>query len=360
MRVIVTMGVEFGLSEMLLRPTLFASRAAWGRTRKKNRGRRTMQKIMIAMAAGLAVAASAASAQTVKITPLGGQDGEFCRLDRAMIFEDPDGTRILYDAGRTVAGPDDPRLGEIDAVLVSHMHGDHVGDRHTSAVNAGDCAKPDFSVKAAPNTNSVNIALAKNAKIVTGSEMPRFFATKLKALGGDPKNSQLVRFGASRKVGGVAITTIPAAHSNGVSPAFIGGELGAALQAAGVTAYVGPPTGYVLTFTNGLVVYLSGDTGITAEQDAVVRGHYGAELVVMNIGDTFTTGPMEAAYVVNELIKPKSVIPSHANEPATEGGKVKAGTRTAAFIAAVNVPAHVPLSGQVMEFDGGGVCKAGC
>ena len=79
----------------------------------------------------------------MKITPLGGQDGEFCRLDRAMIFEDPD----------------DPRFGKIDAILVSHMHGDYIGDRHTSA----------------PNTNTVNIALAKNAKIVVGSKMRAFF-----------------------------------------------------------------------------------------------------------------------------------------------------------------------------------------
>lgn len=78
--------------------------------------------------------------------------------------------------------------------------------------NAGECGNPDVSVAAAPNTNSVNIALAKKAKIVTGSEMPSFFAGKLKALGGDPKASQLVRFGASRKVGGVAITTVPAVH----------------------------------------------------------------------------------------------------------------------------------------------------
>ena len=68
------------------------------------------------------------AAGVVKVTPLGGQDGEFCLLDRALIFEDPNGTRILYDAGRTVAGPDDPRLGQIDVVLVSHVHGDHAGD----------------------------------------------------------------------------------------------------------------------------------------------------------------------------------------------------------------------------------------
>ena len=116
--------------------------------------------------------ASSMAAGVVKVTPLGGQEGEFCLLDRALIFEDPNGTRILYDAGRSVAGPDDPRLGRIDVVLVSHMHGDHAGDRHTSAPNAGTCAKPDKSVDATPNTNSVNIAAAKQAKIVTGSEMP--------------------------------------------------------------------------------------------------------------------------------------------------------------------------------------------
>lgn len=312
------------------------------------------------VAAVLFTAFQGAQAANVKITPLGSHDGEFCRFDRAMILEDPDGTRILYDAGRTVAGPEDPRLGRIDVVLVSHMHGDHVGDRHIWSVNAGDCGKPDMSVKAVPNTNSVNIVLAKKAKIITGSEMPRFFAGKLESLGGDPESSQLVRFGASRSVGGVAFTTVPAAHSNGVSGAFIGGELGDMLNAAGLTAYAGPPTGYVVTFSNGLSVYLSGDTGITAEQDSVVRGYYRAKLAVINIGDTFTTGPTEAAFVINELVKPNAVIPSHANEVATQDGKVIADTRTDAFLKAVKVPAHLPLSGRTMEFDSNGNCVAGC
>jgi Cft2 family RNA processing exonuclease len=156
--------------------------------------------------------AQAALAADVKITPLGSQEGEFCQLDRAMILQDPDGTRVLYDPGRTVAGAEDPRLGEIDAVLVSHMHGDHVGDKHIAAPGDGECKTTKFPVKSLPNTNTVNIALAKGAKIVTGSEMPKFFSAKLKTLGGDPKNSQLVRFGASRMIGGITITTVPAVH----------------------------------------------------------------------------------------------------------------------------------------------------
>ncbi|MEX0923934.1 MAG: MBL fold metallo-hydrolase [Rhodovibrionaceae bacterium] len=308
----------------------------------------------------LALAASAAQAQTVKVTPLGSHEGEFCQLDRALIFEDPDGTRILYDAGRTVAGGEDPRLGKIDAVLVSHMHGDHVGDRHIESVMTGACEGLDFPVVATPNTNSVTIAHAKGAKIVTGSEMPSFFANKLQAAGGNPEDSQLVRFGASRSVGGITITTVPAVHSNGISGAMIGGPLGEMLQSAGLTAYAGPPTGYVLTFSNGLVAYLSGDTGVTAEQKTVVADQYGAELVVMNIGDTFTTGPAEAAFVINELIGPAAVIPSHANQPSTSGGELLAGTRAAAFVEAVEVPVHLPLSGRTMEFDGNGTCTAGC
>lgn len=314
----------------------------------------------LATGAVLTLAATAATAETVKVTPLGSHKGEFCPLDRAMIFEDPDGTRILYDAGRTVAGPEDSRLGEIDAVLVSHMHGDHVGDRHIEGVKEGACEGLDFPVAAVPNTNSVNIAAAKGATIVTGSEMPKFFSAKLEAAGGDPGKSQLVRFGASTKVGGVTVTTVPAVHSNGIAGAMIGGELGDMLDAAGLTAYAGPPTGYVLTFSNGLVAYLSGDTGVTAEQKTVVADQYGAQLVVMNIGDTYTTGPTEAAYVINDLIKPASVIPSHANEPATSGGEVKEGTRTATFIEALNVPAHLPLSGRTMEFGADGTCAAGC
>lgn len=296
----------------------------------------------------------------VKVTPLGGQEGEFCRFDRAMIFEDPNGTRILYDAGRTVAGAEDPRLGKIDVVLVSHMHGDHLGDRHNPAPNAGSCDKPDISASALPNSNSVNIAVKTGAKIVTGSEMPSFFAAKLKLAGGDEKNSILVRFGGMQTIGGVGITTVPAAHSNGVSGDFVGSRLGELLKETGITAYAGPPTGYVVKFSNGLTVYLSGDTGITGEQKEVVGEYYKPQLAVMNIGDTFTTGPREAAYVVNELVEPKAVIASHANEVATQNGKVLAGTKTEHFMKASKVPVYVPLSGKTMSFDGKGKCAAGC
>ncbi len=301
-----------------------------------------------------------AVAQTVKVTPLGGFDGEFCAQDRALVFEDPNGTRILYDPGRSVAGANDPRLGKIDIILVSHLHGDHVGDVHTKAINAGTCDKPDTSVSAMPTSSAVEIAIAKKSKIVTGSEMPPFFAARLKANGGDPANAILARFGGSVTVGGVRIATVAALHSNGVDPDYIGGDLGKAMKAAGIAGDVGPATGYVLRFSNGLVAYLSGDTGILADQRLVIRDYYHAQLVVMNMGDGFTTGPAEAAYVVNELVQPASVIPSHANEAGTVDGNVRPGSRTEAFVKAARMPVHVPLSGVTMAFDAAGKCVAGC
>ena len=319
------------------------------------------QSIWIAAVGALGVALTLpVVAQTVKVTPLGGIDGEFCAQDRALIFEDSNGTRILYDPGRTVAGATDERLGKIDIILVSHMHGDHLGNAHTKAPNSGTCGMPDTSVSATPNSNTVNIAIAKKSKIVTGSEMPPFFAAKLKANGGDPANSILARFGGSVTVGGVRIATVTAMHSNGVDPDYIPGELGKSMRDVGIAGDVGLATGYILKFSNGLVTYLSGDTGITADQDLVVRGHYGAKLAVMNMGDGFTTGPAEASYVMNELVKPVSVIASHANEVGTVGGKVRPGSKTEAFIKAVKAPVHIPLSGKTMEFDAGGKCTAGC
>jgi hypothetical protein len=59
--------------------------------------------VLIVVAVFTIAGAQPSLSQTVKVTPLGSHDGEFCRLDRAMIFEDPDSTRILYDAGARCA-----------------------------------------------------------------------------------------------------------------------------------------------------------------------------------------------------------------------------------------------------------------
>ena len=111
------------------------------------------------------LAVAPASAQNVKITPVGSHPGELCANDRATIFEDPTGVRILYDVGQTVTGTDDPRLGQIHLVLLSHLHGDHIGDQKLKALGAGTCANSD-RVPAGPNSMTAEVAAAKNAALV--------------------------------------------------------------------------------------------------------------------------------------------------------------------------------------------------
>ena len=63
---------------------------------------------------------------------------------------------------------------------------------------------------------------------------------------------------------------------------------------------------------------------------------------------------------MNDLVKPASVIVSHVNEVGTVQGKVRPGSKTEAFVKAAKMPAYVPLSGKVMEFNASGKCVAGC
>lgn len=302
-----------------------------------------------------------ATASNVKITPLGSHDGEFCSRDRAFVFEDPDGTRVLFDVGRTVAGPNDPRLGKIDAVLLSGVHGDHMGDQRISKTNNGTCAKPQTEVKTTPNSNTAEIIVGKNAKAFLGGEMHTFMKQKVSDLGGDAKLVQPLRFGGEQTIGGVKVAIVPVTHSNGVSSGFIHDDLSHSFKKNGLTAYVGPDNGYVLTFSNGLVVYISGDSGITAEQDVTVNRFYNAKLAIINAGGVYTSGPKEAAFSINELVKPNAVIPSHTNEEATKNGKLLEGTKTAAFKSMIkNIPVYIPLSGITMEFNNDGICTKGC
>jgi glyoxylase-like metal-dependent hydrolase (beta-lactamase superfamily II) len=200
---------------------------------------------LFAFACGLsAFALQPATAADVKITPLGSHDGEFCARDRAMIFEDPDGTRILYDPGQTVVGASDPRLGsKIDAVLLSHVHTDHLGNVHVKAVNAGTCAQPDISVVDTPSSNTEKIVAATKAKFLVGGEMNSFFSKRIAAAGGQASQVMVLRFGGSQKTGGVTIWSVPAAHTNGLDPAFLTGALSKELADNGLTAYIGPPGG---------------------------------------------------------------------------------------------------------------------
>lgn len=325
----------------------------------------------------------ASVARTVKITPVGSHPGELCANDRATIFEDPTGVRLLYDVGHNVTGPDDPRLGTVHAVLLSHVHGDHIGDRKLQAPGAGTCANSGRA-SAGPHSMTAEVVAAKNAAIVMTSDMGNFIGRKVQDLRGGkpitpcPQTAGVTRVpvatvcrsnthlggtfiaSASGASPGVEITPVFASHANNVPLSLLSEAQRRSLGTDGASIVIGPPTGYVVKFTNGLTAYLSGDTGIHTEMKTVVKDYHKANLAVLNLGPSAGT-VMSGAYAINELVQPASVILTHVNEAATEGGRLRASSRTAAVVKALkNATPHLAISGRTMEFDGSGRCVAGC
>jgi L-ascorbate metabolism protein UlaG (beta-lactamase superfamily) len=342
-----------------------------------------MQACLVRFIGVLAMAAcSIAWSANVKVTPLGSHAGELCARDRATIFEDPTGLRILYDPGQSVMGANDPRLGDIDVVLLTHAHGDHIGDQKLKALDAGTCADPQI-VSAAPNSTTAEIAAAKNSAVIMVVPLANFIGRKIETIRGKPTaacplssgdlvapfaapclatvqtgGTRTVKAGATLKA--VEIVVVPAAHDSTVPIALLSEAERKALEPDNVSLPLGPPGGYVIRFTNGLTVYLTGDTGLHAEMRTVEHDFYKVNLMELNYGPSALT-PEGAAYAVNALVQPASVIISHVNEAATSGGKVQPASRTAAFIALVKgVPVYPALSSRTMEFDGSAKCVAGC
>jgi len=322
-----------------------------------------------------------AGAQSVKITPLGSHPGELCANDRATLFEDPTGVRILYDAGQTVTGADDSRLGTVHAVLLSHAHGDHIGDQKLKAIGAGTCANSE-RVPAGPNSMTAEIAAAKNAAIVMQGDMAPFIGRKVQTLTGKPVapcpqsdgvttvpvaapcrsvthlgGTFIARTAGAPK--GVEITIVYASHANNVPLSLLSPAQRANLEPDDTSIVLGPPTGYVVKFTNGLVAYLSGDTGVHTEMKTVVNELHHANLAMLNYGSS-AVDARSAAFAMNDLVRPASVILTHVNEAATESGKLRPASRTAALVKLLKARPHLALSERTMEFDGKGMCTAGC
>ncbi|MGN6734933.1 MAG: MBL fold metallo-hydrolase [Candidatus Binatia bacterium] len=336
---------------------------------------------MSLLAFALSVIGAAAWAQNVKITPLGTHPGELCNRDRATIFEDPTGVRILYDAGQSVMGAEDPRLGTIHVVLLSHAHNDHIGDRKIAALNAGSCETPE-TVSALPNSTTAEIAAAKNSSLIMIRNMAFFLGKKIQNIRGKPTGNcsesggsiaaiqeapclAPVELGGTKIVkttgaaSGVEITTVYALHDSTLTRDLLTDAQKKILEPDNISVSLGAPSGYVIKFSNGLRAYLSGDTGLHSEMRTVVREYYRANLGLFNLGPN-AIRPEEAAYAINDLVRPASVIPSHPNEAATSGGALRPNTRTKTFIDQVkDRPAYLAISGRTLEFDGSGKCVAG-
>ena len=317
----------------------------------------------------------------VKVTPLGSHPGELCARDRAFLFEDPTGLRILYDPG-FMLDESDARLGDVHVILLSHAHSDHIGTRRD---RGGTCAAPTMG-PANPNSNVASIAALKNAVLMTATEATTFLALKVQAIRGSatpvcataglddettvPNSSPCT---AALGVGGVRtvrragaaasvrITGVQATHPSNI-PADLFDAPG---LTSGTTAYAGLAQGFVIRFTNGLTAYLTGDTGIFGDMGQVISKFYHPNLMVINIGPggngPTALGPDDAVNIIQQLVRPATVLPSHVGEQATSGGVVRSNTRTEWFVRYARPFAEVvlPVSDVTLSFDGEGRC-VGC
>jgi len=189
----------------------------------------------------------------------------------------PDGKVIVIDpfiTGNPVTPKewkDLDRIGPVDLILVTHAHGDHWGD-------------------------TAHLARKTGAPVGLNAD----FGNTIRTLGVLP-GDQLIRFnkgGPIHPLGdGIAITMVHAEHSSDFvydSAVHAGGE----------------PAGYIIELENGYTVWHMGDTGVFGDM-AWLADYYDPDLVLAPIGGHFTMDPEHAAYALDELIAPDTVVPMH-------------------------------------------------
>lgn len=168
------------------------------------------------------------------------------------------------------------KLGKIDLILVTHAHGDHLGD-------------------------SVELAKTHNAPLIGPAGMNQ----QLLTLGVLPANlvPRMNKSGTVTPIGeGIKITMTRAEHSSElVMPNPMTGK--------DETYFGGEPVGFVVEFENGFKLYHMGDTGVFGDMKWI-GDYYKPNLILIPIGGHFTMGPKDAAYATKQ-IKPKAAIPMH-------------------------------------------------
>ncbi len=179
------------------------------------------------------------------------------------VFE-ADGKRIIVDP--FISGNPhtkiDPASIKVDAVLVTHGHGDHLGDA---------------------------VAIAKNndAPIIGVFELVGYAESK--GASGHP-----LHIGGGFDFDFGRVTAVQALHGS-ASPE---GD------------YLGNPCGFIIRM-GGKTVYFAGDTGLFGDM-RLLGELYSPDIAVIPIGDNFTMGP-DDALVAARMISAKVVIPCHYN-----------------------------------------------
>ena len=185
-----------------------------------------------------------------------------------VLVETAKGTTILIDPfiAQNPKYPKDYVLpSRIDYILLTHGHMDHMADTAPMAAKHG----------------STVVAIYELADYVTGKGVAKTIGMNL---------------GGTVQLNDVAATMVEAKHSAGAQD-----EQG--------THYVGVAAGYVLTITDGPVLYHAGDTAVFGDMK-LIRELYRPEVVMLPIGGHYTMGLREAA-LATRYLEPNTVLPLH-------------------------------------------------
>ncbi len=189
-------------------------------------------------------------------------------LGHATFLFDIDGKHnILIDPwfNGNPKSPAEFKLPRIDAMLISHGHGDHTGD-------------------------AIQIAKEHECPVVCNFEISLWLEKH------GVKTAQGMNKGGTQAVANVHVTMTHAFHSS-------------SMQDGDTVVYGGEAAGYVIEIPDGRRIYFAGDTTVFGDMRLIAR-LYEPDLAVLPIGDLFTMGPKEAAVAV-EFLGVKKVIPMH-------------------------------------------------
>lgn len=106
-----------------------------------------------------------------------------------------------------------------------------------------------------------------------------------------------MNLGGTINVMDVTVSMVPAQH------------LGHIMIDRDSIGFTHPSVGFVLRFSDGITLYIAGDTGIFSEM-SLIADLYKPNIAILPIGGRYTMGPMEAAHALR-LLKVSHVIPYH-------------------------------------------------